>query len=77
MDLAGGIVVFVITWWICFFIALPFGVRSQFEEGETTPGTEEGAPANPQLLKKAMWATVGAAVLTTIVGLTIPHLLAQ
>lgn len=77
MGIAGGIVVFVITWWLCFFIALPFGVRSQLEEGDTTPGTEAGAPANPQLVKKALWATAGAAVLTVIVGLTIPQLLAQ
>ncbi len=77
MGIAGGIVVFVITWWLCFFIALPFGVRSQLEEGDTTPGTEAGAPANPQLLKKALWASVGAGVLTVIVGLTIPQLLAQ
>lgn len=76
MSITGAIVVFVITWWLSFFAVLPIGVKSQYEAGETTPGTEEGAPAEPMLLKKALWATIGAAVLTVIAWITVPLLLA-
>ena len=67
MDLVGGIVVFVITWWFCFFLVLPIGVQGQFEDdGEVVEGTEEGAPKDPMVKKKALWATGGAVILTTI-----------
>ena len=35
MTLTGGIVIFVIVWWLCFFAVLPIGVRGQFEDGST------------------------------------------
>nr|WP_070959174.1 DUF1467 family protein [Hyphomonas sp. Mor2] len=67
MDLVGGIVVFVISWWLSFFCVLPIGVQGQFEEGgEVIEGTEEGAPKEPMLKKKALWATIGAVVLTVL-----------
>lgn len=77
MTIGGTIVVFVMVWWICFFAVLPIGVRGQFEDGEPTPGTEEGAPSQPMLLKKAVWATIGAVILTTIAALVVPLLLAN
>ena len=67
MDLVGAIVVFVIAWWLSFFVVLPIGVQGQFEDGgEVIEGTEEGAPKEPMLKKKAIWATIGAVVLTAI-----------
>lgn len=77
MTITSGIVVFVLGWWISFFAVLPIGVRGQFEDGEITPGTEEGAPANPMLAKKAVWATIGAAIITGIAALVVPLLLAD
>lgn len=77
MTIGGTIVVFVMVWWICFFAVLPIGVRGQFEDGEPTPGTEEGAPSQPMLLKKAVWATIGAVILTAIAALVVPLLLAN
>ena len=77
MTITSGIVVFVLGWWISFFAALPIGVRGQFEDGEITPGTEEGAPANPMLAKKALWATIGAAIITGLAALVVPLLLAD
>ena len=50
---------------------------SVFEDGEPTPGTEEGAPAQPMLLKKVIWATIGGAILTGIASLFVPQLLAN
>ena len=72
MSLAGIGVVFVITWWLSFFAVLPIGVRGQFEEGDVKDGTEEAAPVNPMLKKKAIWASLGAVVLTALIALILP-----
>ena len=77
MTIASAVVVFVLGWWISFFAVLPIGVRGQFEDGEITPGTEEGAPANHMLVKKAVWATIGGAIITGIAALVVPLLLAD
>ncbi len=31
-------------WWLTLFLTLPFGVRSQHEDGVGAPGTDPGAP---------------------------------
>ncbi|MBA4340456.1 MAG: DUF1467 domain-containing protein [Hyphomonas sp.] len=77
MSLTGGIIVFVLAWWISFFAVLPIGVKGQWEDGSTIPGTEEAAPKNPMLMKKVIWATGGALVVTVLAALLIPLLLAQ
>ncbi len=67
MDVVGGGVVFIISWWLCFFCVLPIGVQGQFEEGgDVIEGSEEGAPKEPMLKKKALWATLGAIILTAL-----------
>ncbi len=58
------ILIFVVAWWLCFFIVLPIGVHSQEETGEVVQGTEPGAPTAPMLKKKAIWATIGGAIVT-------------
>lgn len=77
MSIAGAVIVFVLAWWLCFFAVLPIGVQGQWEDSSTVPGTEEGAPKQPMLKKKALWATGGAVILTGIAVLVIPRLLAQ
>ena len=58
-----GIIVFVITWWLFFFMMLPVGVKTQEEAGgEMVPGTVESAPKKPYLLRKALAATLLAAI---------------
>jgi predicted secreted protein len=42
---------------------LPFGVRSQVEDGSVSPGTDPGAPVMPWLARKAIWTTLITAVL--------------
>ncbi|MEQ8559513.1 MAG: DUF1467 family protein [Henriciella sp.] len=75
MNLVGGIVIFLISWWICLFVVLPIGVRGQFEEGDVEEGTEEGAPARHMMPKKALWATIGAVICTIIAGVIVIPLL--
>lgn len=75
MGPVGAFVIFAISWWMCLFVVLPIGVRGQFEDGEIIEGTEEGAPANPMLAKKALWATIGAAICTAIAALIVVPML--
>ncbi len=76
MGWAAATIVFTISWCIVFLAMLPIGIRSQWEDGSTVPGTEEAAPKDPMLVKKALWATGGAALLTGIAALVIPMLTA-
>jgi predicted secreted protein len=55
------LVTFAVSWWLFFFMALPFGVRQQ---EEPVPGSDPGAPQKPRLLIKALVATVMAALAT-------------
>jgi predicted secreted protein len=44
-----GLVVYLIVWWMVFFCVLPLRVQSQQEVGDIEPGSEPGAPSDPQL----------------------------
>lgn len=63
MSIAGGIVVFVIIWWMVLFMVLPIGVQTQHEAGEIEPGSAPSAPTAPRLLRKMLITTGIAAVL--------------
>ncbi len=62
MGIGTGIAIYFVIWWTTLFIALPFRMTPQFETGEVVDGTEEAAPANPQLLKRMIWNTVFSGV---------------
>lgn len=51
---------FFLIWWVVLFAVLPWGVQSQHESGDTTPGTDPGAPAVPKLGHKLLWTTLVA-----------------
>ncbi len=55
MSRVGFLVTFLITWWLFFFMALPFGAAP---EENPEPGHVESAPAKPRLWLKAFAATV-------------------
>ena len=62
MTKATAAAVFFLIWWVVLFAVLPWGVRSQQEGGEVTPGTDPGAPAVPKLGRKLMWTTIVAGI---------------
>jgi len=66
MTLVGGLVVFSVMWFVVLFTVLPWGVRTQQEEGDVEPGTVESAPANPAIWKKLIATTIVTGLLFAI-----------
>lgn len=56
-------ITFIVVWWVVFFITLPFGSRPPEEAVE---GHSTGAPTQLHLGKKALAATVLAALVTAL-----------
>ena len=54
--------IYFVIWWIVLFLTLPFGVRSQHEDGGGAPGTDPGAPIASLMGRKLIWTTVLSAV---------------
>lgn len=66
MNLVFGLAIYFVCWWIILFAILPFGVKTQDEAGEVSPGTAESAPIAPMLVQKAIATTI---VTTLVFGL--------
>ncbi len=62
MSLLSSVAIFFVIWWLCLFVVLPFGVKSQHESGEIVPGSDPGAPQQPLLLRRALATTLLAAI---------------
>ncbi len=62
MAISTVIAIYFIIWWVVLFAVLPWGVHSQQETGEVTPGTDPGAPAVHRIWMKLIWTTVTASV---------------
>ena len=62
-SLSTAFAIYFVIWWIVLFVTLPFGVRSQHEDGESVPGTDPGAPVSTQMGRKLIWTTVLSAVI--------------
>ena len=72
LRVSGGIALYFVIWWILLFAVLPFGVRSQAENGEVVAGSEPGAPSVPALREKAIWTTLLAAIVLVAVAAVFP-----
>jgi predicted secreted protein len=57
-TISTGFAIYFVLWWIVLFLTLPFGVRSQHEDGEGAPGTDPGAPIASRMGAKLIWTTV-------------------
>ena len=69
-----SIALYFTIWWITLFAVLPFGVRSQHEDGDFPEGTDPGAPVSPKLGWKALWTSIIAAILWGIVMYFLPYI---
>jgi predicted secreted protein len=62
-TISTGFAIYFVLWWIVLFLTLPFGVRSQHEDGVGAPGTDPGAPIATGLGRKLIWTTIISAVI--------------
>lgn len=60
MTVVSGIVLFVVIWWPVFFCVLPVGMK---QPDERISGEMPGAPATPDLRRKALWTSLIAVIL--------------
>jgi len=65
MSWISVVAVYFVAWWIVLFAILPFGVRTQDDEGGTVLGTVSSAPKGPHMLRAAIRTTI---VTTLLVG---------
>ncbi|THD53438.1 MAG: DUF1467 family protein [Bradyrhizobium sp.] len=62
-TISTGFAIYFVLWWVVLFVTLPFGVRSQHEDGEGAPGTDPGAPIATKMGRKLIWTTVLSAII--------------
>jgi predicted secreted protein len=65
-TLSTAFAIYFVLWWIVLFLTLPFGVRSQHEDGEGAPGTDPGAPIMARMGSKLIWTTGISAVVFAV-----------
>jgi predicted secreted protein len=62
-SLVSWLAVYFVVWWTALFVVLPFGVRSQSDAGEISPGTEPGAPTVTRVFRVVVINTIVASVI--------------
>jgi predicted secreted protein len=68
-SISTAFAIYFVIWWIVLFLTLPFGVRSQHEDGGGAPGTDPGAPIATLMGRKLIWTTVLSAVFFAVAWL--------
>lgn len=63
MAISSAIAIYFVLWWVVLFAVLPFGIRSQLENGEEIAGTDPGAPSAPRMARKLIWKTIVSAAI--------------
>jgi predicted secreted protein len=63
MPFASALAIYFVMWWTVLFAVLPWGVRSQAEEGDIVAGSDPGAPSQPRLVRIVLITTAASGVL--------------
>jgi predicted secreted protein len=71
VTIGSFIAIYFVVWWTILFAVLPFGVRTQEEEGEVVLGSERSAPHRPMLVRKAIATSIVAAILVGLFWLAV------
>ena len=61
-TISTGFAIYFVLWWLVLFLTLPFGIRSQHEDGGGSPGTDPGAPTASRMGRKLIWTTLLSAM---------------
>lgn len=73
MSLVSSIAIYFIIWWLVLFTVLPWGVKTQKELNDITPGTAESAPKNPRMLSKILATTLIAGAVFSVVYVVLTY----
>jgi predicted secreted protein len=73
MRLVSLLAIYFVVWWVVLFAVLPWGMRTQEEEGEIVLGTAHSAPTRPMLLRKALATTIVAAVVVGALWIAVDY----
>jgi predicted secreted protein len=65
-QISTALAIYFVLWWVTLFVTLPFGVRSQHEDGVGAPGTDPGAPILARMGGKLIWTTLISAIVFAI-----------
>ena len=63
MNWISIVAIYFILWWLVLFAMLPFGLRTQDDEGEVVLGTPESAPHGSHMRKTVIRTTIVAALI--------------
>ena len=66
IQISTAIAIYFVIWWVALFLTLPFGVRSQHEDGVGVPGSDPGAPILTRMRSKLIWTTVISAAIYAV-----------
>lgn len=62
-EISSALAIYFVIWWVALFLTLPFGVRSQHEDGGGPAGTDPGAPIATRMRRKLIWTTIISAAI--------------
>ncbi|MEQ1648916.1 MAG: DUF1467 family protein [Hyphomicrobiaceae bacterium] len=62
-----ALALYFIIWWVMLFAVLPFGVRTQSDDGAVIQGTSAGAPTEARMLRVALLTTIVASTVFSLV----------
>ena len=62
-TLSTAFAIYFVIWWITLFLTLPFGIRSQHEDGVGAAGSDPGAPVASRMGRRLVWTTVLSAAI--------------
>lgn len=65
-TISSMLAIYFVLWWVVLFVTLPFGIRTQSDDGTTIPGTDPGAPIATLMRRKLLWTTVASAVIFAV-----------
>jgi predicted secreted protein len=68
MAITSAIVLYAVIWFLVLFLVLPLRLVTQGDAGEVVPGTPEGAPQDPVMVRKLRITTIVATALWMIVA---------
>ncbi|GHC60446.1 DUF1467 family protein [Limoniibacter endophyticus] len=63
MTIFSAVAVYFVIWWTVLFASIPFGLRTQEEEGSVIPGTTASAPAGSHMRRVVIRNSIVAALI--------------